>query len=62
MLRHKVHTENGAARGRTTATRAGEGHEDLHDAPRRQKPLLPQPELVSLYEEEPGGRRPPLSG
>ena len=56
-------TENGAPRGQTTGTRAGEeGHEDLHDAPRRQKPPLSQPELFSLDEEEPGGRRPPCLG
>ena len=55
----KVHTEYGALRGLKTATRAGEeGHEDKHDAPRRQKPPPPQPELFQLYEEEPGGRRP----
>ena len=30
---YKVHTENGAPRGQTTATRAGEeGHEELHYA------------------------------
>ena len=47
-----------SSRGQTTATRAGkEGYEDLHDAPRRHKPPLPQPELFSL-EEEPGGVRP----
>ena len=41
-----------------TATRVGEeGHEDLHDAPRRQKPPPPQPELFS-FEEEPGRGRP----
>ena len=56
---YKVHTDYGALRGLKTATRAGEeGHEDKHDAPRRQKPPLPQPELFQLYEEEPGGRRP----
>ena len=40
--------------------RAGEeGHEDLHDAPRRQKPPTPQPELFDLsLDEEPGGARP----
>ena len=42
--------------------RAGEeGHEE-HDALRRQKLPPPQPELFSLYEEEPGGRRPPCLG
>ena len=50
-------------RGQMTATRAGEEeHGDLHDAPRRQKPPPPQPVLFSLYEEEPGGRRPPCLG
>ena len=54
VMRHsfKVHTEYGAVRGLKTATRAGEeGHEDKHDAPRRQKPPPPQPELFQLYEE-----------
>ena len=52
-----------ALRGLKTATRAGEdGHEDKHDAPRKQKPPPPQPELFQLYEEEPGGRRPPSLG
>ena len=38
----KVHAECGALRGLKTATRAGkEGHEDKHDAPRRQKPPPP---------------------
>ena len=49
--------------GLKTATRAGEeGHEDKHDAPRRQKPPPLQPELFSLLEEEPSGRRPPCLG
>ena len=53
-----------ALRGQKTATRAGEeGHEDKHDAPRRQKPPPPQPELFQLFEEEePGGSRPPCLG
>ena len=37
--------------------RAGEAHEEKHDAPRRQKPPPPQPVLFSLYEEEPSGKR-----
>ena len=66
---YKVHTENGAPRGQTTATRTGEeGHEHFYtaktwrkyDAPRRQKPPPPQPELLQLYKEEPGGSRPAL--
>ena len=53
-----MHADYGALRGLQTANRAGEeGHEDKHDAPRRQKPPH-QPELFQLYEEEPGGRRP----
>ena len=52
----KVHAEYGALRGLKTATRAREeGHGDKHDAPRRQKPPPPQPELFQLHEEEPGG-------
>ena len=44
----KVHAEYGGLRGLKTATRAGEeGHEDKHDALRRQKPPPPQPELFS---------------
>ena len=43
---------------RPKMARAGkEGHEE-YDAPRRQKPPPPHPELFSLYEEEPGGVRP----
>ena len=33
-----------------------------HDALRRQRPPSPQPELFQLYEEEPGGSRPPCLG
>ena len=64
---HKVLSDNCESRNNhryavvvlKTATRAGEeGHEDKHDAPRRQKPPPPQPELFQLYEEEPGGSRP----
>ena len=52
----KVHAEYGAPLGLKTATRAGEEeHEDEHDAPRRQKPPLPQLELFQLYEEELAG-------
>ena len=36
----------------------GEEEHEEHDALRRQKPSPPQPELFSLYEEEPGGGRP----
>ena len=55
----KVHAEYGALRGLKTATRAGEEwHRDEYEAPRRQKPLPPQPELFQLFEEEPGGLRP----
>ena len=43
--------------------RAGEeGHRDEYEAPRRQKPPPPQPELFQLFEEEPGGSRPPCLG
>ena len=39
----KVHAECGAPRGQKLATRAGEeGHEEKHNAPRRQKPPPPQ--------------------
>ena len=47
---NKVHTEYGALRGLKTATRA----RDEYEAPRRQKPPPPQPELF----QEPGGLRP----
>ena len=58
-----VHAEYGAPRGLKTATRAGEeGHEDKHDALRRQKPPPPQRELCQLFEEGPGGRRQPSLG
>ena len=42
--------------------RAGEEGREEHDALRRQRPLPPQPELFQLYEEEPGGSRPPCLG
>ena len=42
--------------GDKTARAREEGHEDKHDAPRRQKPPPPQPELFDLsVVEEPGG-------
>ena len=50
----KYHT---APRGLEMARAGGEGHEE-YDASRRQKSPPLQPELFSLYEEEPGGRRP----
>ena len=44
----KVHAEYGASRGLKIATTAEEeGHEDKHDAPRRQKPP-PKPVLFSI--------------
>ena len=42
--------------------RAGEEGREEHDALRRQRPTPPQPELFQLYEEEPGGSRPPCLG
>ena len=42
--------------------RAGEEGREEHDALRRQRPPPPQPELFQLYEEEPGGSRPPCLG
>ena len=47
-------THHTAQRGPKMA-RAGEGRFEEYDASRRQKPPPPQPELFSLYEEEPGG-------
>ena len=48
----KVHAEYDALRGLKIATRAGEeGHEDKHDAPRRQKPPPPQA-FFQLFDEE----------
>ena len=42
--------------------RAGEEVREEHDALRRQRPPPPQPELFQLFEEEPGGSRPPCLG
>ena len=48
---------------RQTMARAGEEeHRDEYEAPRRQKPPPPQLELFQLFEEEPGGSRPPCLG
>ena len=48
----KVHTVDGAPRGQTSATRAGEeGHEEYYNAPRRQKPP-PHQAFFQLYDEE----------
>ena len=47
------------SRGQKIARAREEWHEDLHDAPRRQKPPLPQPNLFDLsLDVEPGGARP----
>ena len=55
-----THSHHSAPR-RLTKVRAGEVGHEQYNAPRRQKPPPPQPELFSL-EEEPGGGRPaPLS-
>ena len=64
-LQHS-HTENGAPRSQSTATRAGgaergEGDEKKCTAKFRKTPP-PQPELFQSYEEEPGGGRPPCLG
>ena len=45
MLRHEQQT--------VRATYGGQ--EEEYDAPRRQKPPTPQPELFKLFEEEPSG-------
>ena len=42
--------------------RAGEEGREEHDALRRQRPPPLHPELFQLYEEEPGGSRPPCLG
>ena len=48
-----------ATRRQTKARARKEGHRVEHEAPRRQKPPPPQPELFHLFEEEPGGSQPP---
>ena len=54
-----TYQHHAAPRRQTTARSGEEGHEDKHDAPRRQKPPPPQPELFDLWvDEEPGGVRP----
>ena len=60
----RAHVENGAPRSQSTATRARGGrerHEQKYTAKFRKTPP-PQPELFQLYEEEPGGSRPPCLG
>ena len=55
----RVHTESGAPRSQTSATRArggGERDEEKYTAKFRKTPPS-QPELFTLYEEEPGGGR-----
>ena len=47
-----------SARRQKTARAGEEGHEDLHNPPRRQKPLPPEPKLFDLsVDEEPNGVR-----
>ena len=47
---------------RRQKARAGEGDFELNFTDEIRKTLPPQPELFSLYEEEPGGPRPPCLG
>ena len=57
-LAEKLHH---SSRGQRFARAGEDGHEE-HDALRRQRPPPPQPELFQLFEEEPGGSRPPCLG